>query len=250
MLISISEVLLTLEKIIGQKFGRLTVINELEPKKEKNGSKSRMALCRCECGKTKSVRVASLKSGLSKSCGCLRNERTRAGRNLPEKVERVIVVGNIGYIYVSGTDKRMLCDKEDIDKLCEYCWEILDTGYARSNNQHKPRIRAHRLVLEAKEGEIVDHINRNRLDNRKENLRIVSNRANCLHRELHKENKTGYAGVKKAKHGYTARGMKNGKSILIGKFDNLEDAIEARRKFEIEEYGIYSNAEYLEVGVE
>lgn len=49
----------------GQVFSRLTVIQD-------NGSKA--VLCRCECGREKVIGRNSLKSGLVKSCGCLRDE--------------------------------------------------------------------------------------------------------------------------------------------------------------------------------
>ena len=57
------------ENLIGKQFGRLTVV-------EFNGKvkKWNTWLCRCECGTIKSIYGAHLKSGLSKSCGCLRDE--------------------------------------------------------------------------------------------------------------------------------------------------------------------------------
>ena len=54
----------------GDRFGRLTVIEE-EPRKKK----SRYFLCRCDCGKEVSTKLIWLTTGQSKSCGCLRKER-------------------------------------------------------------------------------------------------------------------------------------------------------------------------------
>jgi hypothetical protein len=50
-----------------------------------------------------------------------------------------------------------------------------------------------RYILKAKKGQIVDHINRNPLDNRRENLRIVNARQNVLNRRM--RSNTGYIGV-------------------------------------------------------
>lgn len=50
-----------------------------------------------------------------------------------------------------------------------------------------------RLILNAKKGQIVDHRNRNPLDNRKSNLRVVTPRQSCLNRKLHSN--TGFIGV-------------------------------------------------------
>ena len=50
-----------------------------------------------------------------------------------------------------------------------------------------------RYIMRAGKGEIVDHINRNPLDNRRCNLRIVNSRQNMLNRKI--KNNTGFAGV-------------------------------------------------------
>jgi len=54
------------KELIGEKFGRITILSEKE---------NRKALCLCSCGKKKIMRVNDLKRGKSKSCGCLRKEK-------------------------------------------------------------------------------------------------------------------------------------------------------------------------------
>lgn len=61
--------------MIGQTFSRYTVIGDAEPK-----SGMRMVVCRCECGTEVTVYAKNLKSGNSRSCGCLKSEKT-AQRN-------------------------------------------------------------------------------------------------------------------------------------------------------------------------
>lgn len=56
--------------MINEKFGRLTVLAESAPL-----GGSRAWLCLCECGSEKVVRQAKLRSGHTKSCGCLRVEK-------------------------------------------------------------------------------------------------------------------------------------------------------------------------------
>jgi len=51
---------------VGEKFGRLTIVEKLKP--ENNG---RMVLCKCDCGNEKKFRFSRIDSGHSKSCGCL-----------------------------------------------------------------------------------------------------------------------------------------------------------------------------------
>lgn len=54
--------------LTGQKFGRLTAI------KRDTSRKGVYWICKCECGNTKSIKSDSLRSGTSKSCGCLQSE--------------------------------------------------------------------------------------------------------------------------------------------------------------------------------
>jgi hypothetical protein len=64
--------------VTGTRFGRLTVIREAPSRREPSGSSYRMALCRCDCGTEREFRLAALRKGGSKSCGCLQREKARA----------------------------------------------------------------------------------------------------------------------------------------------------------------------------
>ena len=61
--------------LTNNKYGRLTVLHKDTERKTNNGS---YWICKCECGKVKSIKSSSLRRGEIKSCGCLRNERTYA----------------------------------------------------------------------------------------------------------------------------------------------------------------------------
>lgn len=61
------------KNLIGEKFGRLTVINYIS--KDKN--KQRIWLCKCDCGNEKMVPTKYLTSGDTKSCGCLLSDTSR-----------------------------------------------------------------------------------------------------------------------------------------------------------------------------
>lgn len=65
--------------LIGKKFGRLTVIKEIE-----SSSSQRRWLCECDCGKTIGINSHTLTSGHTKSCGCLRSDKN----SLSEKFVR------------------------------------------------------------------------------------------------------------------------------------------------------------------
>lgn len=63
----------------GDRFGRLIVLAELEPRRRPNQTTRRM-LCRCDCGVEKDVPLTGLKTGTTKSCGCLAREKWIAAR--------------------------------------------------------------------------------------------------------------------------------------------------------------------------
>lgn len=81
-----------------------------------------------------------------------------------------------------------IVDSKDMPLVMAFTWYKLSTGYAvcdvplKEGKQKK--IRLHRLLTGFSD-EQVDHINRNRLDNRKENLRLVSHRKNHQNRTNH-----------------------------------------------------------------
>lgn len=54
--------------MIGQKFGKLTVLEECE---ERSKDRQKIYLCECECGSTSVVRGGCLRGGKTKSCGCI-----------------------------------------------------------------------------------------------------------------------------------------------------------------------------------
>lgn len=62
----------TEEDLSGQKFSRLTVLSKLN---EKNSDRRFLYQCQCDCGKIVKVPGKALKSGNTKSCGCLQKEK-------------------------------------------------------------------------------------------------------------------------------------------------------------------------------
>ena len=133
---------------------------------------------------------------------------------------------------------RALIDLEDIDKVKKYRW-CLHNGYAKNNDIGV----LHRFIISCPEGMEVDHINRNRLDNRKSNLRVVTHQQNNMNKGVTKSNTSGYPGV----YWYKNRnkwqvGIKvNYKQIFLGYFNDLEEAIEIRKQAEIKYFGEYRN---------
>lgn len=145
-----------------------------------------------------------------------------------------------GIVGVFDSGKEMIFDKEDLELISSRPWFIDHEGYA-STRYGDERIRLHRLLLreEIPVGKVVDHVNRNRLDNRRFNLRICTQKINVHNSSTRKTNKSGVTGVfydKKACR-WRAQISRGGKTKHIGIFDDFEDAVRARQEAEKKYYG-------------
>lgn len=133
-------------------------------------------------------------------------------------------------------NKIALVDEEDFIKVREFCWTLNSSGYAVVYSKVQ-FMYMHRLVLNlSKSDELsVDHINGDKLDNRKSNLRICGLGINGFNK------KTGskFRGVSrcKLKNKWRANIVKNGKQISLGYHDSEISAHEAYKKAALELYG-------------
>jgi hypothetical protein len=91
----------------------------------------------------------------------------------------------------------------------------------------------HRQITGAVAGEETDHINRDGLDNRRRNLRIVTRSQNGFNRGIQCNNTSGEIGVvwHRRNKKWQAQAMIERKMRYLGQFSNKADAIETRRKF-------------------
>lgn len=84
---------------------------------------------------------------------------------------------------VKGSDKPALVDAVDAEFVLSFNWHLASTGYAvvstKGSRGEQKKIYMHRILVSAVKGQIVDHKNRNRLDNRRSvNLRLVTSKQN------------------------------------------------------------------------
>jgi hypothetical protein len=98
-------------QIIGRKFGRLTLIRRLGPAGgRRGGSHDRYCECRCDCGTDVVVLLGNIKSGATKSCGCLRKELVAAfGRSRPRPGKPGTAFRKFLREYKQGAESRKLC---------------------------------------------------------------------------------------------------------------------------------------------
>ena len=135
----------------------------------------------------------------------------------------------------------VLVDDEDYDQIIQYNWHIgRQKSKFRVERNHKAGIRRlHRFILNISDPSIqVDHIDRNPLNNQKNNLRIVSVTENNRNIALSKRNTSGYKGVSwhKTANKWTVRIHYNGKYHSCGLYDNVKDAARAYNEKALEYY--------------
>jgi len=130
------------------------------------------------------------------------------------------------------TGGEVLLDDEDYDDVAQFNWYVHQGRYAKRNITLPSGKQTHQLlhnyVMHGKipEGKVIDHKNRNKLDNTKENFRFCTNAQNCQN-----ANRTvgvsKFRGVCKLYDKWRARAMTNGKRISLGIFNNAIDAAKA-----------------------
>ena len=134
--------------------------------------------------------------------------------------------------------KFALVDNDMFDCLNQFNWYCNAQGYAvreQSLGNNKSRIiRMHRLINQTPNEMDTDHIDRDRLNNQKVNLRTVTHQQNMFNLTLAKNNKSGIRGI-----GWHTESKKwrayiqiKRKSIHLGLFFNLKDAIKVRQQAE------------------
>lgn len=93
-------------------------------------------------------------------------------------------------------------------------------------NHKRKNIWLHRLITNCEENLVVDHINGNTLDNRRNNLRCVTSKENSSNLRSNSNNKTGYTNIYFENNRYRVRINNNS----FGSYKTLNDAIKVRDK--------------------
>lgn len=140
-----------------------------------------------------------------------------------------------------------IIDKEDIEKCKKYKWYINGYGYVVTHTKRPNRkyIALHNLIAghQANKKTQVDHINNNKLDNRKCNLRISTISQNNANRPAFKNRRSEYRGVY-----WTTKGQKwtssirvNGKTKFLGCFDKPKEAARAYNAVALKCFGEFAS---------
>lgn len=158
------------------------------------------------------------------------------------------IYGDIVTMYIYNKEGTKILEtqfnRRHVDEVLRHKWCVKDkdkTPYVVTSIEGK-LVRLHRFIINADENEVVDHIDGNPLNNLDDNLRIVNRKQNSYNCGLSKNNTSGHSGVSwmnKMKK-YRAYIMIDRKQIHLGSFENIEDAIDARKKAEIKYFNEFS----------
>lgn len=219
------------ENLIGQRFNRLTVIRHLGRISVGTAEQySQLWECQCDCGNVCNVDSRSLKSGNTKSCGCIQGEALRQ-----KHLNEYDLTGSYGVGFFNNGG-HFLFDLEDYPLISAYTWHLSDTGYVVTTYKGKS-IRMHRLLLGLEDFSTekeVDHKNHNTCDNRKFNLRVCTHKENLRNRAEQSNNTSGHIGVGlvQDQNKYRAYLGLNGSQINLGTYDTYDAAVKAREEGE------------------
>lgn len=231
----------------GKKFYRWNVIKD-SGKINKSGAKLWECECDCSRGVIHLIPTASLNNGSSKSCGCYHKEiSSKTMGKTFKKYNTYDLSDEYGVGYTSKGEE-FYFDLEDYNKIKDYCWYINNTGYVVTNvrdlNERHTAILFHRLVMNCLSDNalVVDHINHKTTDNRKNNLRLVTQSQNLMNRRIGKNNTSGVTGVNfdNKSRKWSAEIRIDRKKKSLGHFENFEDAVKARKNAEEELFGCFS----------
>lgn len=145
---------------------------------------------------------------------------------------------------------RAKIDSEDMKKCKDYVWYLKDDGYVVGNESgNKTRTSLHRFIMDSYvcADQIVDHINHDKLDNRKINLRICTSSQNSMNRVKSNRNTSGFVGISwnKRKGLWVSKIEVNKNSIFLGYFKDMDDAVQARKEAEDKYFGEFKYNQFI-----
>ena len=252
--------MVNINELIGQTFGRLTVLGEGEPKIDKSGRVRPTAKCQCSCENQTIIDVIvhdltrkdGGKRNPTRSCGCLWRESLQT---LPQLFKQEYsmwsekLTDEHGDYYIGWTNNNhteFYIDAEDFEELSRYSWHdtVDHSGYRRLETKiANKQVKMTKLL-----GRVNwDHIDRNPMNNRRYNFREVTPSESCINRSKFKNNTSGITGVSWRKDvcKWVATIRKDNVKVHLGTFIKFEDAVVARLEAEVKYFGELAPQQHL-----
>lgn len=178
--------------------------------------------------------------------------------NLHSTIRRAFACGGLRMKYIELGGYRggyAMVDDEDYEYLNQFKWSQDWHGYAQRHivrsDGTKGTIQMHKDLIPVSKGMVRDHIDGNRLNNTRSNLRVCTQKQNSYNRTKHLRNTTGYKGVSLVANSTSFRAYikVNYKQINLGCYSTVEEAAAAYNYAAIDYYGEFARLNELPDGV-
>lgn len=211
---------------------KLTVLYQVEDHVTKGGNRVSQWLCECSCQEHNRIvtRGDNLRNGVTKSCGCYRKDVLSE-----TKKNEVKFFNDYCVLLETNTGKEVFFDSFNAQKILQYTWSEDSHGYPCAWIDGK-KTRMH--VLLGYKG--YDHKNRNKKDNRVQNLRPCTTQNNTRNRTKKEGCSSKYIGLCQDRGKWkvsikTDDGRKN-----LGRYSTEEEALIVRLKAEKKYFGEFA----------
>lgn len=139
---------------------------------------------------------------------------------------------------------RVLIDNKDFNLVKDMVWRVSARGYVETTlywAPYKLNVKLHRLIMSPPDHLVIDHINSNKLDNRRINLRICTQAENNRNASFRKDKSTSkYKGVHCERGRWKAQIQLNKKKYTLGTFDTELEAAKAYNCKAVELHGKFA----------
>lgn len=130
----------------------------------------------------------------------------------------------------SGLRGHAVVDEADFECLSQWRWHLAATGYAARRERKIVLMHRQILGLEYGDARVADHVDRDKLNNTRANLRAISRAANAQN-IVHGYGESGYRGVVRNKGKWTSQVVVDGKHHYLGRFADPRKAAEVAAAF-------------------
>ena len=210
-------------------------------------------ICRTDKTKCPNDPVGKVRVFCKLKCDCgrvyeaLHEEFRKFKKNCGRCYSKIIADGEFAKVDISTKtypNRWALVDIEDVEEIRKFKWRCISKNkqfYAQTSFEGK-NMYMHHLIQKIEEGQVIDHISGDGLDNTKGNLRAVCQGVNSRNTKIPSNNTSGFIGVSwnKRKSRWMAKINFNYKQNVLGYFDDIKDAVAARKEAE-KEYGYHQN---------
>lgn len=144
-------------------------------------------------------------------------------------------------------DKEIIIDEKLYYDIIQYSWHHRSITYSYFHAYvNGKKIGLTNFIMNYTGNDVIDHINNNTLDNRRENLRITTTKQNSMNRSSAKNSFSNYIGVSKTGKKFQSRICVDGNPIYLGLHNSEIEAAKARDLATKKYFGEYGNLNFPE----